>query len=410
MKSNMTRVDTGLQMSRSGGRRLARLAVGFNIFAATLLAQPPSPNPVVLAAKLDAEGLSQMLIPVAIDGHAFWCNADSGGSRVLSLDLDKALAAGLTPNAAGSSAGVGPEVRRDQRVRGTTVGIGSVALRDMTIVLTPRPTVVPDIDCVLGLGLLTEYAIEFDYLTPAVRMLPAAIFHPPAAAVGVPLTIDRIGMPSTTARLRLADGDVVDATLMVDTGASYYDVVLLRPFVDANRIAQRIGTTVPRFSDTPGMSLSAARATALTVGPFQVAGPVTALISTSSGGTFSMDGMIGTGFLRRFKATFDYAHERLWLEPNGRPQTGQDFDASGLELRPTADREYAIVAVSPDSAAAEAGLAVGDVLKEIDGHRASAITFGEIQRLLSRPDATCSVSIESRGKRRTASLHLRRRL
>ena len=76
-------------MSSAHGRRIARLAVGFQLVAAALLAQPPSPNPVVLAAKLDAEGASQLLIPVAIDGHAFWCNADSGGSRVLSLDSTK---------------------------------------------------------------------------------------------------------------------------------------------------------------------------------------------------------------------------------------------------------------------------------------------------------------------------------
>ena len=397
-------------MSRPAVRQLARMAIGCQLFGAALLVQPPGPNPVVPAAKLDAENASQMLVQVTIDGHPFWCNADSGGSRVLSLDVDKALAAGLTPNATGSSAGVGPEVRRDQRVRGVTVGIGAVALRDVTIVLTPRPTVVPDIDCVLGLALLAEYAIEFDYLTPAVRMFPTAAFRPSKTAVGVALTIDRIGMPSTTARLHFADGGVADATLMVDTGALYYDVVLLRPFVDANRVTQRIGPTVPRFSDTPGMTLSAARATALSVGPFRIAGPVTALITSSSGGTFTMDGLIGTGFLRRFKATFDYAHERLWLEPNGRPQTGQDFDTSGLEFRPTADHEYVIVAVSPSSAAAEAGLAIGDVLKEIDGHRARDITLGEIQRMLSRPDATSVIRVEARGNLKTATLHLRARL
>ncbi len=68
---------------------------------------------ILLPAKLDAEGASQMLIPIRVQGHTFWCNADSGGSRVLSLDLTKALDAGLRPNATGTNAGVGPRLRLD---------------------------------------------------------------------------------------------------------------------------------------------------------------------------------------------------------------------------------------------------------------------------------------------------------
>ena len=58
--------------------------------------------------------------------------------------------------------------------------------------------------------------------------------------------------------------------MMIDTGASYYDVVLLKPFLDANHVIARIGKVVPRFSDAPGMTVAAARATALTLGPLRV--------------------------------------------------------------------------------------------------------------------------------------------
>jgi hypothetical protein len=389
---------------------LASTLFPFVLAVSVLGAQPPSGDAVVLPAKLDAEGASQILIPVKIGGHTFWCNADSGGSRALSLDLTKALNAGLQPNATGSNAGVGPDVRRDQRVRGVTVEVGSVTLPDMTIVLVPRPNVVPDIDCIFGLGLLQEYAIEFDYTIPAVRLVPATAFRAAATAVAVPITIDRTATPSAKARLRFENGDVIDATFMVDTGASYYDVVLLKPFLDANRVIERIGPTVPRFSDTPGMALSAARATAFTLGSFEIRGPVTALVSTASGGTFTVDGLVGTGFLRRFKATFDYAHQRLWLEPNGRLQEPQPFDASGLEVRPTEDHGWTIVAVAPNSTAAEAGLEIGDTLTQIDGRAATELTLGDIQALLSRPETTCVVRVNRHGDVRTATLRLRNRL
>jgi hypothetical protein len=244
-------------------------------------------------------------------------------------------------------------------VRGVTIEIGTAVLHDVTIVLVQRPTVVPDIDCVFDLGLLPEYAIEFDYLSPSVRLIPTSRFRPSAAAVSVPITIDRAATPSTTVRLRIGNTDPVAVTLMIDTGASYYDFALLKPFIDANHVTWRIGKVTPRFSDATGMSVSAARATALAIGPFQVSGPVAALISTPSGGTFSADGVLGTGFLRRFEMTFDYSHQRLSLESNGGSMGPQPFDASGIEVSPAISREFAIVSVATDSAASAAGLRVG---------------------------------------------------
>jgi hypothetical protein len=398
-------------MSRAGfSLALAGTTLGIAVFASTATAQSDETGGVLLPAKLDAEGASQMLIPISVQGHIFWCNADSGGSRALSLDLAKALDAGLQPNATGTNAGVGPDVSRDQRVRGVAVEVGPIVLQDITIVLVPRPTVVPDIDCVLGLGLLPEFAIEFDYLTPAVRLIPATRFRPAATAIAIPIAIDRNATPSTKARLQIGTADNVDVTLMVDTGASYYDLVLLKPFIDTNHLMNRIGTMVPRFSDTPGMAITATRTTTLSVGPFEISGPVAALISTGSGGTFSVDGLLGTGFLRRFKVTFDYSHQQIWLEPNGRPRGPQVFDASGIEVRPTEAHEFAIVAVAPDSPATEANLRVGDVLKEIDGRRTRDMTLGDIQDAFSRAGVTCTVQMERGTHVDKTTLQLRRRL
>jgi hypothetical protein len=66
--------------------------------------------------------------------------------------------------------------------------------------------------------------------------------------------------------------DPIDATVMIDTGASYYDLVLLKPFVDANRVSDRIATVVPRFSDSPGMTIVAGHPSAVMLGPFEITG------------------------------------------------------------------------------------------------------------------------------------------
>jgi hypothetical protein len=95
---------------------LCSLAFAVNAVAQSR-ADTKGSDPVVVAAKLDAEGFSQLLVPITVNSHRFWCNVDSGGSWVLSLDATKARNSGLQPNATGSSAGVGPNVIQNQSGR-----------------------------------------------------------------------------------------------------------------------------------------------------------------------------------------------------------------------------------------------------------------------------------------------------
>ena len=134
-------------------RRIGRGSAGAILLGAvlatpTLRAQIVAPvdRPVLVEAKVDAEGLSLLLVPMKVGTTTFWCNVDSGGSWVFTIDRKKALQAGLQPNATGSIAGVGPEVREDQRVRGAIAEIGRLTLRDLTLVMVDIPKVVPDID------------------------------------------------------------------------------------------------------------------------------------------------------------------------------------------------------------------------------------------------------------------------
>ena len=179
---------------------------------------PAQADPIVVPAKLDAEGLSEFLIPVKVRDNTFWCNLDSGGSWVFSMDTAKAQKAGLRPNATGSHAGVGPGVVTDQRVQGENAGIGSLMLRNLTIVLRTFPTVAPDMDCVFGLGLLQDYVVEFDYLTPRLRIFEAANFKASTTAVAVPFEIDRFRNPFIETRISLTTGNDVRASLILDTG------------------------------------------------------------------------------------------------------------------------------------------------------------------------------------------------
>ncbi|MFA5908078.1 MAG: PDZ domain-containing protein [Vicinamibacterales bacterium] len=368
-----------------------------------------APEPSVVSAKFDMEGLSQFLVPVRVNDVSFWCSLDSGGSWVLSIDRVKALNAGLRPNRTGSSAGVGTEVVRDDRVDGVTVALGSVILHDRTIVLRPFPAITPDMDCVMGLALLQDYVVEFDYLGARLRIFDAKSFRPSSKAAPVRFNIDRFRNPYLETRLSLGKADEIRANLMLDTGASYYSAVLMHSFIAGNNILNRLGRVVQEVSHTPNLALAATRLARMAVGPFEVAEPVSALIQTPSVGIIH-DGLVGAGFFRRFTATFDYTRQQLWLESNGRLAERQQFDASGVEFRHAENDAFAVLAIAPDSPGAMAGLEAGDVLLEIDGRSATGMALAEIKARLSRPGTTCVLRINRKGAMRTATLQLKDRL
>jgi len=379
------------------------------VLAGTAIQAHAAPESSVVAARFDAEGYSQLLVPVRVENAEFWCSLDSGGSWVLSLDTAKALKAGLRPTGRGMSAGVGPAAEPDQRVYNTTVGLGHVVLRSVTIVLRPQSPAVPDMDCVMGLGLLADYVVQFDYLTPSVRIFDAGAYRPSRTATAVPMSIDRFQNPYLEATLALTPKDQVRANLMLDTGASFVSAALMQRFVADNGITTRLDRVIAEESQTPGVEVANARLSSLHVGPFQVTQPVITLLLTPSAGVIH-DGMVGAGFLKRFTVTFDYAHRQVWFEPNGRSTGRQAFDASGLELRHLANGEYVVRSVASGSAGASAGVRPGDHLAQIDGTDASQLTLADLKTRLSRDGALCTLRLRRNGTTQTATLHLKERL
>jgi S1-C subfamily serine protease len=101
----------------------------------------------------------------------------------------------------------------------------------------------------------------------------------------------------------------------------------------------------------------------------KVAGP-TAGLSEDKGGSFSdpnFEGNVGGGLLKRFTVTFDYANQVMYLKPIVPPPADAGrFDRSGMWIN-AGKAGYDVTDVSPGGPAAEAGIAVGDIITAIDG-------------------------------------------
>jgi C-terminal processing protease CtpA/Prc len=122
-----------------------------------------------------------------------------------------------------------------------------------------------------------------------------------------------------------------------------------------------------------------------------VQGPVAGL-SEDKGGSISdpnYEGNIGSGFLKRFVVTFDYAHQKMYLKPaQPAPADAGNFDRSGMWINAGPDG-YVVTEVAAGGPAARAGVEVGDIITELDGAAARSAGLSQARSLLrARPSGT----------------------
>jgi predicted metalloprotease with PDZ domain len=91
---------------------------------------------------------------------------------------------------------------------------------------------------------------------------------------------------------------------------------------------------------------------------------------------------VGSGFLKRYVATFDYAHQTMYLKPIAPPPVDAGrFDRSGLWINAKSGG-YEVTDVAAGGAGARAGFAVGDVILAIDGRPVRPEGLSEARILL----------------------------
>ena len=369
-----------------------------------------APRPIAIPTKFDT-ATDHLLIHVDVNGTALWCNLDTGWSAPLAIDRAKSRKAGITERPGRPTPDGNPPNRGDgSAVATVTVGTAeNVVLPDLPIIVRDFAAGVPDMDCVMGPGLLRRYVIELDNITPRVVLHDRATYTPPAGSTAVPLIFrTNPNVPFVHVRVEFADGSRQEVQTVVDTGAAYYALALVAP---ASTQARSHLATAPRpvhaESGSGPVQVVAARAAAVSVGPFRIEKPIIALVGSGLGGVD--DGLLGSGFLNRFTIGLDYEGMQMHLIPNPSFRSEQPFDASGLGFRRT-DGGYEVEIVLPESPAAGADIHVGDSLVSIDGTPAQSLTVNQLRDLLARPGYMCDLELTRAGQPLRIRLVLRQRL
>ncbi|HEV8503043.1 MAG TPA: aspartyl protease family protein [Casimicrobiaceae bacterium] len=393
-------IDGGTGPSGLESMRLTRLAVR--------AARPSSAYAMPAWKPADAfidGGAAQTVVPIRVLNNHIFVDAfvngqgpfaffvDTGGHTILTPSTVAAL--GVRSEGAASSAGAGDLTTTNGYAHVDEIAIGAAHLRDQpafTLEISSKATEGFVVGGMIGFEFLRRFVVRIDYGALTMTVIDPARFDPRGA--GTPIAFRFYDhLPQVEGRF----GDV-PGRFDIDTG-SRSEVDLTSPFVARARLREaypRGVLAVDGWGVGGPVKSYVVRGRSLTLGSVTVDGPVAGL-ATSRGGSLSdanLEGNVGSGLLRRFTVTFDYAHQRIYLEPRVPPPADAGtFDQSGLWINLGGDG-FTIVDVATGSAGEEAGLAVGDVITAIGGQPATSISLSDARARLRVPPAGTTVHLQ----------------
>jgi hypothetical protein len=355
-------------------------------------------------------------VKVCVAEHALEFILDTGaGGTSLDLNVARQLGVHLGQTFTVGGAGAG-------RVAGARVEDASVTL-DGSSIVQPVVTAIDlsrlpareghRMDGILGYDFIARYVLAIDYERSELRIYDRDRFHYDGSGMSVPVTlIDRF--PMIDVAIRLGERDTLRGGFVVDVGSSAA-LALTKPFVDENRLRDRVGPTIRRNGSggVGGQTTSDfGRVTALSIGGIELARPITQLFGDSAGvmsRSGAWVGSIGGAILRRFTVLLDYERKRMIFEPNARIDEPFETDMSGAGFV-TDDSLSSIIVdnVAPGSPAAEAGLMHGDVILSVDGAPASHRLLAELRDRLRRPGERVVLMVRRGGETKRVEIVTRR--
>jgi hypothetical protein len=219
-----------------------------------------------------------------------------------------------------------------------------------------------------------------------------------------------MGIPYVEISAKMVNGSNVSITVPVDLGASHPISLNSDSHAGIEAPKGAIETVLGRGLSGP-VKGQVGRIAALDLGGYELSN-VIAMFPVSRHqhpqGMDSRNGNLGNGVLERFNVTFDYEHDRMLLEPNGRYREPFEFDMSGIVFQQDDERGVWIESILPDSPAEEAGLRPKDVILSVDGIDAAEVGYHAIRELLRTDGASMTILYRRGKKEREVKLELRR--
>ena len=370
-------------------------------------------------------------IPIEIDSENYvFIKARINGSEPLTFELDSGAGSGLVLyfNAAkslglklqgtGKGSGAGETTFETSFIKGVSLSFAGVEITNQTFVVFPpertRPASDRVVDGVIGYALFSRYAVEVDYQSRVVNLYEPKTYQYSGSGESLPIRVMG-NVPFARVKIPIERGKPVEGEFIVDMGAGRFTVILNTPLVESRNLLPVAQKTIEELGAKGvggDVKLLVGRLPQLQLGRFAFRNPVIYLAQDRKGAFASTEfsGVIGGELLRRFKVIFDYAHKRLYLEPNANLTDAFEYDMSGIRMEAEGEnlKTFRVKRVAENSPAFEAGVRQGDLILAVDGKPASELSLSQINQMFKQEGKEHVLEIVTGEKTKQVRFNLRR--
>ncbi len=264
------------------------------------------------------------------------------------------------------------------------------------------------VDGILSATAFSDYVIRINYRRRVITLFEHKSYTPPASTRSEQLQIEiNRGKPYVQAQLQYRPGtESVKSKLLVDTGANTSlvllndtDSLVVPPVPDAikGKFAMGLGGCLEGYLG---------RIESLKLGKYEQHRVINFYHAVDSleykDYLNKRNGLIGNQILSRFIVDFDYAHQRMLLQPGYSYNKPYTFDRSGLNIVAGGKKHqnFFVHLVQANSGAAEVGLLPGDQIISINYLPVMLMQMDTVLKLLRRKNTgSVRVVIKRKGKR-----------
>lgn len=295
-------------------------------------------------------------------------------------------------------------------VSSNTIKIGSIKAENINLIIMPdndfnvSEYLGMNVHGIIGYDLFKELVVELDYKEKWIRFYNPTKFQANKKFQVFPLEIEG-SKPYLNSYISNEENDSILVKLMIDTGASFALTMFTQSNtqikIDTPAIQAYLGTGISgdlqgKISRINEFSLNESIVFTEVVTAYPDEESVRHIKKGSA-----RNGSVGGEILKRFRVIFDYKQQKIYLKKNNNYTADFDYNKTGMLIKAKGKdhNQFIIDHIDANSAAADAGLEVGDQLIQIQQYNPDNLTLGQIYEVFNttKTGKTIRLKIKRKG-------------
>jgi hypothetical protein len=264
-----------------------------------------------------------------------------------------------------------------------------------------------DVQGILGYELFSRFIVTIDYEKKELILTRPDKYKPKRKAQRIKISVEDT-KPYFVTTVSLTDSSKIRAKLLIDSGASH-GLILEPDSNDTIRVPSNYVKSIIGRGLGGVITGKIGRVAGVDLGKYDVRNVVANFPDPNSymdtlkmSRSVKRNGAIGGEILSRFKVTFDFPKENLYLQKNTAFKKKFYYNMSGLTIKAKGSRldNFEVTDVREKSPADVAGIKPGDLVETINGIPAASLDLNQMNSFFNvRPGKRISLNVNRDGMR-----------